>query len=454
MITRRAFIGGLAAAPAIGTRALAGRFEVGPAGRHKVESAPAVSIDAAKLRERIEQLSVFGRRAGGTFADGVSRTAYSDADVAGRQYVLGEIRAAGLQPRIDPAGNIFATRAGADGSLRPILFGSHVDSVPNGGNFDGDLGSLAALGAMEALGRARVRTRHPLEMVIWAHEEGFAFGQALACSRIVAGQFKPSDLDAVWNGMTRADCLRKIGGNPDRIADAVRPKGAHHCYLELHIEQGGTLEKAKTPIGIVEGIVAIDKFDAVVTGFANHAGTTPIPDRQDAMLAASYLTIAVRDAVTADPGRQVGTVGHVEVTPNSPNVIPGLVKLSVELRDLSPEKLDRIADDIRARAKTIEANTHTSIELTRTMRLEPAAAAGEVQAAIGRAAEARGLASMRLPSGAGHDAQEMARLSPMGMIFVPSVGGISHSPKELTTWEDCAHGANVLAGAVLEMDAV
>ena len=415
---------------------------------------PGVSIDPRRLRERIEKLSMFGRPAGGTFADGVSRVAYSDADVDGRRFVLAEIKAAGLQPRIDPAGNIFARREGTAPELPPILFGSHIDSVPSGGNFDGDLGSLGALGALEALGAAGVRTRHPLEMVIWAHEEGFAFGRGLACSRIAAGLITSADMDEVWNGLKRGDAIRKIGGDPDRILDARRPKGSHHCYLELHIEQGGTLERAGIPVGVVEGIVAIDRYEAVVTGVANHAGTTPIAERHDAMLAAAHLTVAVRDAVTRLPGRQVGTVGHIEITPNSPNVIPGLARVSIELRDLSSAKIDAMMDDIRARAREIAATTGTAIAFSRAMTAAPAAATPEVQSAIERAAGSLALATSRLPSGAGHDAQNMALLGPMGMIFVPSVGGVSHSPKELTHWDDCARGADVLLRTVLEMDRV
>jgi N-carbamoyl-L-amino-acid hydrolase len=414
--------------------------------------AQTIRIDARRLRERIEALSVFGRPPGGTFADGVSRIAYSDADIEGRRYVMGLMKSAGLQPRIDPAGNIFASRVGTETTLPPILFGSHIDSVPNGGNFDGDLGSLGALSAIEALDAAGLRTRHPLEMVIWAHEEGFAFGRGLACSRIAAGDVTPADLDEVWNGMRRADALRKIGGNPDRIAEARRAKGSHHCYLELHIEQGGTLERTGIPIGVVEGIVAIDKYDAIVTGFANHAGTTPIAERHDALLAAAHLTVAVREAVTRTPGRQVGTVGHIEVTPNSPNVIPGRAQVSVELRDLSPQKLMTMMDEIRGRAREIAAATQTTIEFKKVMSAAPAVASPEVQAAIERAAQSLDLKSSRLPSGAGHDAQMMAGLGPMGMIFVPSVGGISHSPKELTHWDDCARGADVLLRTILEMD--
>ena len=394
---------------------------------------------------------MFGRPPGGTFADGVSRVAYSEADVAGRRYMIDLMRAAGLDPRVDPAGNIFGRRNGTDGSLAPILFGSHIDSVPNGGNFDGDLGSLATLSTLEALAAAHVRTRHPLEMVVWSAEESATF-TGLNGSRIVAGDVKPSDMNVVWNGMTRADAVRKVGGAPDRIMEAVRPRGAHHCYLELHIEQGGTLEREGIPVGVVEGIVSIDRYDVTVTGFANHAGTTPMADRQDALLAASHLAIAVRQVVTSEPGRHVGTVGRLNVTPNSPNVIPGVVRLTIELRDLSAEKLARLAERIRLRGAEIARDTKTSIEFAANTHIPPAIAAEEMQRAIERSAGRLGLATQRMPSGAGHDAQMMARLSPMGMIFVPSVRGISHSPLELTNWDDCARGADVLLGAVLEMD--
>jgi N-carbamoyl-L-amino-acid hydrolase len=444
-LSRRAFLGKVAATSV-------GSFAAAPAVWRSRGNTQDARVDRAALRERLEKLSVFGRPAGGTFADGVSRVAYSDADVEGRRYVMDLMRAANLAPRVDPAGNIFGRRPGREPSLPPILFGSHIDSVPSGGNFDGDLGSLAALAAIEACARGRIETRHPLEMVVWSAEEGVAFGRGLAGSRIVAGDVKPSDMDAVWNGLRRGDAVRKLGGDPARIMDAVRPKGAHHAYLELHIEQGGTLDASRTPIGVVLGIVAIERYSAVVTGFANHAGTTPMPDRQDALVAASQLTLAVRESVTRTPGRQVGTVGQMDVSPNAPNVIPGTVRLTIELRDLSTDTLAGIAADIRARARTIASNTRTTIEINELSRNPPAVASPEVQQVIERVATGAGFASTRLPSGAGHDAQMMAQLGPMGMIFVPSVGGISHSPRELTRWEDCANGANVLLGCVLELD--
>jgi N-carbamoyl-L-amino-acid hydrolase len=382
----------------------------------------------------------------------VSRVAYSDADVAGRTYVMDLMRAAGLDPRVDPAGNVFGRRAGTDATRPPILFGSHIDSVPSGGNFDGDLGVLASLGVLESLAAAQVRTRHPLEMAVWCAEEGVAFGKGLAGSRIVAGDVKPADMDQVWNGLRRADAIRKIGGNPDRIGDAIRPRGAHHAYLELHIEQGGTLDRDRVPIGIVEGIVAIERFAVVVTGVANHAGTTPMAERQDALLAASHLAIAVREVVTAESGRQVGTVGQLDVSPNAPNVIPGAVRLTIELRDLSVEKLRRMMAAIEGRARQIVRATRTAIEISPLSSNLPALATSGVQDAIAQAAGGLGFPFARLPSGASHDAASMAQLGPMGMIFVPSVAGISHSPRELTRWEDCANGANVLLAAVLAVD--
>src|SRR5215468_8771799 len=339
-------------------------------------------VNAARLRQHIEELSVFGRPAGGTFADGVSRLGFSDADVAGRAYVTKVMRSAGLQPRVDAAGNIWASRAGSDAKLAPVLFGSHIDSVPNGGNFDGDLGSLAAIEVIQTLNEARITTRRPLEIVIWQNEEGFAFNNGLCGSRAAAGHLEPRDLDAVWNGMKQSDAIRKIGGDPDRIVDASRAKGSIACYLELHIEQGGNLEKTGIPIGVVEGIVAIDRYDVEIRGFANHAGTTPMPERQDALVAASHLTIAVNDIVRREAGRQVGTVGQLNVSPNVPNIVPGLVKLVLELRDLSSKEIAGLADRILSRTKEIAAQTRTEIDMRLAAHHDPALATPEVQSSI------------------------------------------------------------------------
>ena len=441
MISRRSFLSmASASALAIPTKAWS-----------RQTSRPA--IDAARLRNRLERLSTHGRPPGGTFADGVTRVAYSVADLTARAWMIDEIKSADIVPRIDAAGNIFA-RYGGQPNQPAILFGSHIDSVPSGGNFDGDLGTFSALEVIQAVQAAKVQTRHPIEMVLWAHEESTAFGIGTAASRIVAGDLQAGDMDRTWNGMKRADAIRRIAGNPDQIETAVRGKGAWHSYVELHIEQGGTLDKAKIPIGIVEGIVGIHRYDVVIEGFANHAGTTPMGERKDAMVAAAQLTLAVREIAARRQGRQVGTVGRIEVEPNSPNVIPGRVTLSVEFRDLSEQVLRELGDAVKARSTEIAKDTGTTITFTLASTNVGALASSGVQQAITRAADAARVPSlMRLPSGAGHDAQQIARLCPMGMIFVPSVGGISHSPRELTTWDDCARGANVLLGTVLELDA-
>jgi len=406
----------------------------------------ALRIDAARLRRRLEDLSVYGRPAGGTFADGVSRVAYSDADVGGRNYAMNAMREAGLKPRIDPAGNIFGARAGRDASLPRILFGSHIDSVPNGGNFDGDVGSMSAIEVMQTFEEHHVTAKHPLEMVIWSNEENLV-GSALA-----AGGLDERVLSRVFNAIRVEDGLRRIGGDPTTLAEARIPPHSFCCYLELHIEQGGTLDKAKIPIGVVEGIVGIDEYEAEIHGFANHAGTTPMSERRNALLGAAKLIQAVQDVVTGEPGRQVGTVGQLQVFPNAHNVVPGLVKLSIELRDLSAEKIARLGEEIQRRAQEIARETKTDVRIKTVDHDPPATADPEIQAKIEQAAASLGLQTMRLPSGAGHDAQWVARLVPMGMIFVPSIAGISHSPKELTSWQDCAGGANVLLQTVLSLD--
>lgn len=435
MLTRRELLCGLVAASAAAS--------IPDLSLAQEKSAP--RINAARLQQNLEGLSVYGRPSGGSFAEGVSRVAYSDADVAGRNYVMGLMRAAGLTPRIDAAGNILALRPGSGQSLKPILFGSHIDSVPSGGNFDGDLGSLSAIEVMHTLNDHKLTTRHPLQVAIWQNEEGGLVG-----SRIAAGE--SPDLARQYNGVPLAEGIRKIGGDPSKLAQASMAPGSIHCYLELHIEQGGTLDKAGIPIGIVEGIVSIDEYAVEIRGFANHAGTTPMPERRNALLAAAKLIEAVQQVVTREPGRQVGTVGHIEVFPNATNVVPGLVKHSIELRDLSPEKLARLGEEIRRRARQIARETNTEITITHLENDPPAMANPKIQAQIGQAAASLNLKTMRLPSGAGHDAQMMAKLAPMGMIFVPSVGGISHSPKEFTRWPDCANGANVLLRTIFGMD--
>lgn len=405
-------------------------------------------IDADRLRQSLETLSEFGRPAGGTFADGVSRVAYSDADIAGRAFSRQLMEGAGLSTTIDAAGNLIGRRPGTDPALKPILIGSHIDTVPGGGNFDGNVGSMAAIEVVRTLNERGLRTKHPLEVVIWSNEEGYTMGSS-AVTASPPTKFPDRSTAA---GIAAHEGLRRIGGNPDRLAEAHREPGSIRCYLELHVEQGGFLDQAGIPIGIVDGIVGIDQYQVTIEGFANHAGTTPMSGRQDALIAAAKMIEAVNLIAKGEPGRQVATVGKLEVSPNAANVIPGLVRHTVEIRDLSPAKVERLGAAIARRAEEIAAETKTRITMSRFVHLDPALAEPALQAQIESAAKSLGLATMHLPSGAGHDAQELAKIGPMAMIFVPSVGGISHSPRELTRWADCANGANVLLRTLLAVD--
>lgn len=397
--------------------------------------------------ERLSRwLSAFDRI--GRTAAGINRVAYSPADLEGRAFTLDLLREAGLHPSIDAAGNMFARAEGTQSTLPPIVIGSHVDSVTDGGNYDGPLGSFAAIEVARTLQDRGIRLRHPLDVVVWQNEEGGTIG-----SKLAIGSLTDADLDKVArSGKTVREGTGLVGGDVTRLASAVKRRGDIACYMELHIEQGGLLEKANKQIGVVQGIVGLRWFEVTITGFANHAGATPMDQRQDAMLAAAMFTVAVHDAIRGEPGRQVATVGRLNASPNTTNVIAAQVVLTVDLRDLEQANIEHFTQRFERLAHTIGDTTNTTFAFKRLVDSEPALADARVMDWIQSSADALGLSYQRMPSGAGHDAQEIARIAPMGMIFVPSVGGISHSPKEFTRPADCAHGADVLLNAVLAAD--
>lgn len=405
-------------------------------------------IRGERLWGTLQKLSEFGKNPEG----GVSRVGFTDADLAGRAYVMGLMREAGLEVRVDPAGNIFGQRAGTE-NLPVLLFGSHIDSVPHGGNFDGDVGSLGAIEVIRTLNEARAKTRHPLEVVIWTNEEGGRFYSGLFGSSAAAG-ILPGDIAERKddNGEKLSDWLTRMGGDASRIAAARIAPGAVAGYLELHIEQGGVLDEAKVPIGVVTGIVGISLRTCTASGFANHAGTTPMDRRKDALAAASRAVLAVREEVRAEAGRQVGTVGWMKIEPGASNVIPGRVIFPVELRDLDAGKIERVAARVLQRFEVIGREENVQITCTKADLHVPALTTPAFQEAIRASAQEAGFATMDLPSGAGHDAQNVARFAPMAMIFVPSRGGISHAPTEYSSQEQVANGAEVLYRTVLRLD--
>jgi beta-ureidopropionase / N-carbamoyl-L-amino-acid hydrolase len=402
--------------------------------------------DSGRLQEHLAELAHFGANPDG----GVSRVAFSDADVAGRAYVRRLMEGAGLEVRIDAAGNLIGRRAGTDPKLPAIVVGSHTDSVPHGGNYDGDVGVMGGIEVAQQLRDRHIQLRHALEVVDFTDEEG-----SLAGSRAMAGDLSPASLDLVnSSGRSVRDGIRALGGQPDAIGHARRNPSDLAAYLELHIEQGGTLERTHINVGVVEGIVGIRWWEATVTGVANHAGTTPMEQRHDALLAAADLVLAVNAAATELPGRQVATVGRIRAEPGAPNVIPGRVVLSIEVRDLDAARIETVFERIEARADEIARTRGTRIDFRDLeATAAPALTDPRIQRIIDGAAHTIGLTTVAMPSGAGHDAQDIARIAPIGMIFVPSVGGISHSPREYTSPADIANGVNVLMGAVAAIDA-
>lgn len=399
-------------------------------------------LDGEALLQDLEDLGAIGVTPNG----GLNRLAFNPADRAGREWVATRMRELGMKVITDPAGNTIATLPGSDPHLRPIALGSHTDTVPDGGRYDGALGVLAALACVRTLRGAGFQTRHPLVVINFTGEEATLGGGTFG-SRAMTGQLDPATLNQpAWDGRPADEILREAGVDPVGILQARHQAGSLAAFLELHIEQGGRLEAADIPIGVVEGIVGIRRYGVTVPGTANHAGTTPMDQRDDALVKAAPFILAVRDVATAQ--KIVGTVGTLHVRPGASNVIPGRVELTCEIRGLDEAVLDRAADELARRAAALGA------EWRMLSRKEAVACDRDLQAAIVAACKELGLAHRRMPSGAGHDAMCMAAIAPTAMIFVPSQGGISHAPAEYTAPEACVAGARVLLAALLQIDAL
>jgi beta-ureidopropionase / N-carbamoyl-L-amino-acid hydrolase len=426
-------------------RRLAVLFLLLPFLAHAQANTRQLRVHGPRIMRHLETLSRYGANPQG----GVSRVAYTEADRQGRQYAISLMRQAGLNVTIDAAGNIVGSRPGSDSSLKPLIIGSHIDSIPEGGNYDGDVGSFSAIEVAQIINEQHVTLRHPLQVIIFQNEEGGTVG-----SHAIGSGLNEKLLNTVsQSGKTVRDGIAFIGGNPAEVAQVQRQPDSIAGYFELHIEQGGTLEQEKIDIGVVEGIVGILHSQVSIEGFANHAGTTPMPQRHDALLSAARFIEKVNQIVTSIPGRQVGTVGWIKVEPGAYNVIPGKVTLGLELRDLDEKKIMQMFESIRSESEKIGQTNGTTFSFTEPLMVHPALTDARLQKLIDGVAKELGFTTKLMPSGAGHDAQEIARIGPVGMIFIPSVGGISHSPKEFSRPEDIEHGANVLLQTVLQFDA-
>lgn len=400
--------------------------------------------DMQRIETRINQLATYGANTAGV----MKRVAFSDGDIQARKYITGLMQSAGLTVTTDAAGNIFGRRKGKNNSLPYIAFGSHVDAVPNGGIYDGDLGVIGAIECIDILNQNHIETIHPLEVIMFTDEEEGLFG-----SRAMTGHLSAEELNnKMNNGKTLRQGINDVGGNADELDKARIEKGSIAAFIELHIEQGSTLETGKINIGIVEGIVGMKPYTITIDGKANHAGTTPMQHRKDALLTAAKLIIAINEAALSMDGRQVATVGQIAVTPGGTNVIPGKAVISLDLRDLSAGKMDSLFNIIKHKADSIAQLNGTSITFVPKEFKEPVKTDKEIQLMIAKAAAELNLSFIYLPSGALHDTQDMATLAPAAMIFVPSKNGISHSPDEYTSPEDMKNGINVLYKTILQAD--
>jgi N-carbamoyl-L-amino-acid hydrolase len=403
-----------------------------------------MKINRQRLERSLRELGQIGR----TPAGGLSRLALTDEDKRARDQMVAWMREAALDVRVDRMGNIFGERPG-HGALPPVLLGSHLDSVPTGGQYDGQLGVLCGLEVLRTLNDHRVRTRHPVTLVIFTNEEGARFQPAMIASGVLAGKIP---LEEAYNardaqGRRLVDELERIGylGPEPCVARPFR------AYLELHIEQGPRLEEAGLSVGVVEGIVAISWSRLTVHGVQDHAGPTPMRVRHDALVAAAEVISGVRALARELGGDLVTTVGRLEVHPNIVNAIPGRVTLSVDMRDPQDATLDRARARLEALVAEACRREGVRYELEHYWRVPFTPFDPEVVAVVERAASAAGARWRRMISGAGHDAQYMASLGPAGMVFVPSRGGRSHCEEEFTSMDDIELGAQTLLLATLEL---
>lgn len=409
--------------------------------------APTPRIDAERLWKSLMDLA----QVGATPKGGVRRIALTDQDRAGRDLVTQWFREAGLQVRVDEVGNVFARRPGTDPAARAVATGSHIDTQPSGGKFDGNFGVMAGLEVMRTLNDLGIATRAPLEVAFWTNEEGTRFTPVMMGSGAFAGVFTAESVRAQTDadGLSVGAELERIGYLGTRACGDV-PGGMYAAYFESHIEQGPVLEAQGLPIGVVSGALGQQWYDVTVTGMDAHAGPTPMALRRDALLAASRMVDAVNRIALAEAPHGRGTVGHLQVLPNSRNVIPGQVAFTVDFRNLAQEGLNRMDADMRATFARLAQACQCTVEITQVVQYEPCLFDADCVASVRRAAQALGLPHMDVVSGAGHDAVYVNGVAPAGMIFVPCKDGISHNEIEDALPEHIAAGANVLLLAMLE----
>lgn len=404
----------------------------------------ALQINAQRLQDSLEELAKIGQKGDRS----ICRLAFSDEDLQARSLVHQWMEEAGMKVRVDSAGNLRGTYPGKQPHLPVLATGSHLDTVPSGGKFDGAFGVIAGIEIIRVLNDHQHHLNHPLEVIVFTDEETTMIG----CKSLSGtASLNPEDYQTKVN-LSIIDALEKIGGNWHNLTQSKQTRQDIAAFIELHVEQGAVLEKLGKQIGIVQGIVGQQRHTITVKGEANHAGTTPMNMRQDALTAAARIVLAVEHLAQSTPGDPVATVGSFQVFPNAPNIIPGLVKMTVDIRDLNQQNLNHLVTNLKTQLEQISTTTETQITIEPLLNLQPTLASPKIQQHITTVCQELGLTHLSLPSRASHDAQELGRCTDMGMIFVPSQGGISHSPEEYTAPQDCVQGAMVLLHTLLKLD--
>lgn len=404
----------------------------------------AVHLDSDRLASTMKKQAEFGQTPEG----GLQRVALSDADMKVRDWFVSELQDLNLNVRVDRMGNIFARRHGTDPSASPVLAGSHLDSQPNGGIYDGALGVVAVLELFRTLDEKDIQTEHPIEIVNWTNEEGTRFQPGLQGSGVWTGQF---DLEHQYtreddHGICFEKELNRIGYKGDEPATPIEE---YDAYYELHIEQGPYLEQEKKDVGIVNGVVARSWGKVTFQGDANHAGSTPMHLRVDAGVPAAEFALCVRRLSNTLGEKTVSTVGSISVQPDSINIIPSTATVTWDIRDPSDAVIERAVSHLRSKARAISQREGAEYTLKETTRTDGVTFESCCTNKIKKAATTLGYDSLHLLSGGNHDASHLSDVCDVGMVFAVSEDGKSHSPKEYTSWNDCYRAANTLANAVI-----
>ncbi len=404
-------------------------------------------INQERLWERLQRLSAIGKLESG----GITRLSFSEEERQAKILVTSFMKEAGLSVREDEVGNLIGRKEGVHPNTPVVLTGSHVDSVYNGGNFDGPLGVLAAVEALQSMNENNIMTQHPIEVIAFTDEEGARFSFGMIGSRATAGTLKQEDLLNVdKEGISIAQAMISQGLEPKEIAKATRNPEDVKAYIEIHIEQGKRLEKINLSTGIVSGLAGPLWLRFVLEGEAGHAGTTPMDMRRDSLTAASRIILAIEEE-SAKTNTTVGTVGQIKLSPGGINIIPGRVEFSLDLRDINENVRDQVEQCIKNEASKICENQKIKLTIEELQRIPPAPCSETVQDAAKKAFETLQMDSLTMPSGAGHDCMQFTDLWPMGMLFTRSKNGVSHDPEEWSSKQDCADGANVLYHTLLNL---